>query len=177
MFALILFASWILQTQCLEVTNTSLCADTCNGPSLTYGSDLSCSDDEYSNTANGVLFQNCLECEITSTAQSGETSTSQNNDVYWSLFNMKYTVQECLFHADNGSTPNLPQCETVCAGLYSALEASWFTTPPPEQYAYCSIDSNAFTTHAKTCASCLMSYEGSVVLGNCKEVQIVRDAH
>ncbi len=168
MLVLVLFASWILQTQCLEVTNTSICADTCNGPSLTFSSDLSCSDDDYSTTANGVLFKNCLECEITSTAESGDTSTSQNNDIYWSLFNMKYTVEQCLF-GDNGSTPNLPQCESVCAGLYTVLEASWFTTPPPQQYDYCSIANTAFPTYAKTCASCLLSTKGSVVLGNCKE--------
>jgi hypothetical protein len=82
---LLFLASWVSWSQCLEVTNTSLCVDTCDGPSLTYSSDLSCSDDEYWNTANGVLFRSCLDCESTSSAESGDTSTPQNNDIYWFL--------------------------------------------------------------------------------------------
>ncbi|OCT44266.1 hypothetical protein CLCR_05991 [Cladophialophora carrionii] len=177
---LLFFATWVSRSHCLEVTNTSLCADACNGPSLTYSSDLSCSDDEYWNTADGVLFRSCLDCESTSSAESGDTSTPQNNDLYWFLceggaprylaradrtVNMKYTLQFCMFQG-NGSTPNLPQCEADCAGLYPVLQTSWFSPEPAEQYAYCSINDTAFPTYASTCASCLLSDEGSVVLGN-----------
>ncbi|KIW63513.1 hypothetical protein PV04_08511 [Phialophora macrospora] len=78
---------------------------------------------------------------------------------------MKYTLQFCMFQG-NGSTPNLPQCEVDCAGLYPVLQTSWFSPEPAEQYDYCSINDTAFPTYASTCASCLLSYEGSVVLGN-----------
>ncbi|ETI20620.1 hypothetical protein G647_06962 [Cladophialophora carrionii CBS 160.54] len=78
---------------------------------------------------------------------------------------MKYTLQFCMFQG-NGSTPNLPQCEADCAGLYPVLQTSWFSPEPAEQYAYCSINDTAFPKYASTCASCLLSDEGSVVLGN-----------
>jgi hypothetical protein len=88
--------------------------------------------------------------------------------------NMKYTLQYCMFQ-ENGSTPNLPQCQADCAGLYPVLQTSWFTSPPLSQYAYCSINETAFPTYASTCAKCLQSYDGSVVLGNCKMPE--RDSH
>jgi hypothetical protein len=82
MFTL-LFALATPSILALEVTNTSTCTSICNGPSLTYSSDLQCTDNSYFNTAQGVLFKNCLECESTSTAVSG--SGPQNNDAYWML--------------------------------------------------------------------------------------------
>ena len=87
---------------------------------------------------------------------------------------MKYTLEYCMFQ-ENGSTPNLPQCETECAGLSPVLLASWFSPEPAKQYSYCSIDDTAFPTYAGSCASCLQSYNGSVVLGNCKAFHVVRD--
>lgn len=80
---------------------------------------------------------------------------------------MKYTLQYCLFQS-NDSTPNLPQCESDCAGLYPVLQSSWFSPTAAQQYDYCSINNTAFTQHADQCASCLQAGTGSVVLGNCK---------
>jgi len=68
-----------------DVTNTSSWAKTGNGPSLTFPSNLSCSDNEYWNTADGETFRNCLVCESTSFAGSGDVSTPQDNDMYWFL--------------------------------------------------------------------------------------------
>lgn len=81
--------------------------------------------------------------------------------------NMKYTLEYCMFQG-NGSTPNLPQCQSDCAGLYPVLASSWFTPTPAEQYDYCSINNTAFPTYVDECASCLQARSGSVILGNCK---------
>ena len=83
-FAL-LFSVWVLRGHSLEVTNTSSCADICEGPSLTYSQDLVCSDDAYFSTSKGDTMHDCLTCESTSSADNGDLSTPQNNDIYWLL--------------------------------------------------------------------------------------------
>ncbi|KIX02960.1 uncharacterized protein Z518_06510 [Rhinocladiella mackenziei CBS 650.93] len=156
---------WILPVRSIEVTITSSCTSLCNGPSLTVYTDLSCSDHEYFDSDKGDTMRDCLTCESTSSADNGDLSTPQNNDIYWFLFNMKYTLQYCLFQ-ENGSTPSLPDCEVDCAGLYPVLTTSWFLPAPAKQYEYCSINDMAFPQYADTCASCLQAGTGSVVLGN-----------
>ncbi|KAI1629066.1 hypothetical protein EDD37DRAFT_644837 [Exophiala viscosa] len=151
--------------QALEVTNTSSCVDTCGGVSLTWYTNLTCSDDGYFGTSKGEGMRECLVCESTSSADNGDLSTPQNNDIYWFLFNMKYTLEYCLFES-NSSTPSLPECQADCAGLYPVLMASWFSPTAAKQYEYCSINDTAFTEYAGTCASCLQAGTGSVVLGN-----------
>ncbi len=74
-----------LRVRALEVTSGSSCADICEGPGLTYSSDLTCKDEDYSSTAKGDTMHDCLVCESTSTADTGDTSTPQNNDIYWFL--------------------------------------------------------------------------------------------
>ncbi|KAI1610148.1 hypothetical protein EDD36DRAFT_421237 [Exophiala viscosa] len=181
--------------QALEVTNTSSCVDTCGGVSLTWYTNLTCSDDGYFGTSKGEGMRECLVCESTSSADNGDLSTPQNNDIYWflckhctsisfflimllaspspivrlthdgSTVNMKYTLEYCLFES-NSSTPSLPECQADCAGLYPVLMASWFSPTAAKQYEYCSINDTAFTEYAGTCASCLQAGTGSVVLGN-----------
>ncbi|KAL6242512.1 hypothetical protein RBB50_010652 [Rhinocladiella similis] len=157
--------SLVLRVRTLEVTSGSTCADICEGPTLTYSDDLTCTDEGYFNTANGDTMHDCLVCESKSTANTGDNSNPQNNDIYWLLFNMKYTLQYCMFQG-NGSTPNLPQCQADCAGLYPVLQSSWFTPVAAEQYDYCSINNTAFPTYVDKCASCLQARSGSVILGN-----------
>ncbi|KAJ9494439.1 hypothetical protein LTR99_010796 [Exophiala xenobiotica] len=154
-----------LRVCALEVASGSSCADICEGPGLTFPSDLTCNDEGYFNTAKGDTMHDCLVCESTSTHDTGDTSTPQNNDIYWFLFNMKYTLQYCMFQT-NDSTPNLPQCESDCAGLYPVLQSSWFSPTAAQQYDYCSINNTAFPQYADQCASCLQAGTGSVILGN-----------
>jgi hypothetical protein len=120
---LLVLACWCLQTQCLEVTNTSLCAGTCNGPSLTFSDDLSCSDEAYWNTANGVTFRNCLECESTSVAVSGDTSTPQNNDIYWLL------CESLLSRTPREKADQSSQYEVHLAVLH--VPGKWQHSEPP----------------------------------------------
>jgi hypothetical protein len=78
---------------------------------------------------------------------------------------MKYTLQYCLTQSTDG-TPNFSECKFKCEGLFPALTPSWFTTPRPAQYDYCTVQDNAFMSYVDDCASCLLSRSGSVVLGN-----------
>jgi hypothetical protein len=147
------------------VSNGSPCADICSGPSLTFSDDLTCADAGYTSTNAGSVMKACLECESQSTYVDTTASLPQDNDQYWMLFNMKYTLQYCLTQTTDG-TPNFSQCNSKCAGLYAALTPSWFTNPRPAQYDYCAISNDAFADYADQCASCLLASEGSVVLGN-----------
>ncbi|KAK4945496.1 hypothetical protein LTR10_015392 [Elasticomyces elasticus] len=165
-FLLASLAILLQGVQALEVTNTSSCIDTFGGESLTYYSDLTCIDDDYFSTSKGNTMRDCLVCESTSMADNGNLGTPQNNDIYWFLFNMKYTLQYCLFGSINSSTPSLPECQADCAGLYPVLETSWFSPTAAKQYEYCSINNTAFTQNAGACASCLQAGTGSVILGN-----------
>lgn len=108
-FFLLLVPLWILRAQSLEVTNTSSCADICEGPSLTYSSDLSCSDDEYFTTANGDRMHDCLVCESTSSADNGDVSTPQNNDIYWFLCKLHWaTVLTLMLVVSNDPSRTVP---------------------------------------------------------------------
>ena len=149
----------------LEVSNGSTCADTCDGPSLTFPSDISCSDDGYTTLAKGKLMKNCLECEAGSDYVDSGVDAPQDNDQYWLLFNTKFSLQYCLTQTTDG-TPNFSECKSKCEGVFPALTPSWFTDPSPAQYDYCTISDNAFIDNAENCAACLQSAEGSVVLGN-----------
>ncbi len=151
--------------QALEVSSGSSCASVCDGPTNTFPTDLSCADDDYTSTDRGSLMKACLECESQSTYVDSKVDAPQDNDQYWMLFNMKYTVQYCLNQTTAG-TPNFLECDSSCIGLYPALSASWFTNPRPATYDYCTIKDDAFTSRADGCASCLLSRSGSVVLGN-----------
>ena len=80
--------------------------------------------------------------------------------------NMKYSLEYCLFQSGNSSTPNLPSCSSVCAPLYPVLTTSWFATPRPGTYEYCTQNGSAFKQSGYDCASCLREDSGSVILGN-----------
>ena len=161
----LLFALVLGSAQALQVSSGSSCADVCEGPTNTFPTDLSCIDDDYTSTDRGSLMKACVECESQSTYVDTTEDAPQDNDQYWMLFNMKYSVQYCLTQTTDG-TPNFSECDGSCEGLYPALKESWFTSPKPPTYDYCTIKDDAFTSNVDACASCLLSRSGSVVLGN-----------
>lgn len=161
----LLFALVLGSAQALQVSSGSSCADVCEGPTNTFPTDLSCVDDDYTSTDRGSLMKACIECESQSTYVDTSKDAPQDNDQYWMLFNMKYSLQYCLTQTTDG-TPNFSECNSSCEGLYPSLSPSWFATPRPPTYDYCTIKDDAFTSHVDTCASCLLSRSGSVVLGN-----------
>ena len=111
MLLLLLLALCFVRVQALEVSYGSNYLAICDGPSLvskshwrsvparygltlqTFHTNITCIDSNYQSTSEGTIMRKCLECEQNSTAVDEQASSSlQNNDIYWFLFNMKYTL-------------------------------------------------------------------------------------
>jgi hypothetical protein len=85
----VFFASAILlfgaapRSHGLEVTPNSPCRSKCNtGGGATTESSIVCLDSDYSSTGSGAHFQQCVECELSSSAANPTTGTT---DVMWAL--------------------------------------------------------------------------------------------
>lgn len=88
----------LVVVEALEVSNGSSCTPitACNGPSLTFNTDISCVDADYVTTAVGQAMAACLGCESKSTWVDQAVDTSQNNDIYWFLCTVgTMTVKTC----------------------------------------------------------------------------------
>ncbi|KAH8432675.1 uncharacterized protein LDX57_010302 [Aspergillus melleus] len=143
----------------LAVTGSSSCTETC-GSGFTYASDLVCSDSSFNSTSKGLKLKDCLLCESTSTAYE----LPNQNDIYWFLFNQKYTLQDCLF--DREPDVSLSPCESSCLPLKSVFKTLWYQNGWIPQYEYCDMGGGALETYAGDCADCLRGKTGSVFLGN-----------
>lgn len=78
----------------LLVTSGSDCDDQCgNVLDATTPADIVCDQDDYGSSA-GVVFENCLNCELTSTHY---TSNPNATDLQWMLYNSRYALSECMF--------------------------------------------------------------------------------
>ena len=84
----------------------------------------------------------------------------------WSIVELKYTQQYCLFDDNDNQIGN---CKTQCAPLEPVLTYLWAnSTPPLPLYTYCNQSSAVYPAYAPDCAKCLKNQTGTVVLGNCK---------
>lgn len=166
---------------CVEVTPSSQCSSICiNSPnanitdkvaSSTQPYQLVCNDWELrgpNSTADGRKFHDCVACESTSTASD---KGSRENDVYWFLFNMKYTIDHCVFSFENNDVTiqNL-QCADTCAGpsngMMSAMTDRVLQTNTTIQYQYCEDGNGAFQKNVNACMDCLNKVPASNALVN-----------
>ncbi|KAK7959528.1 uncharacterized protein PG986_004382 [Apiospora aurea] len=166
--------SWLcllLLSQCrvlfaLEVTPGSSCAALClNNPesdplnpasSSTSPSDITCSDEGYSETSAGIKFKNCLECLRDSRdAKNGE------NDVSWFLYNLRYSVNVCLYGYPNVTTnPISSPCDInyACEPLKMSLRAGNLVPNNGTQLDYCEADGGKFQgPKVSSCLQCLQA--------------------
>lgn len=166
---------------CVEVTPSSQCSSIClNSPtanvtdklaSSTQPYQLVCNDWELSgpnSTADGRKFHDCLACESSSTASD---QGSRENDVYWFLFNMKYTIDHCVFSFENNNiTIQNLQCADTCAGpsnsMLSAMTDRVLQTNTTIQYQYCEDGNGAFQKNVNACMDCLRKVPASNTLVN-----------
>jgi hypothetical protein len=66
----------------MKVTSESPCQPVCAASAVgTTADDVVCLDNQYASTTNGTNFQNCVECELASTAVDSDGAT----DVNWGL--------------------------------------------------------------------------------------------
>ncbi|KAK8116599.1 exo-alpha-sialidase neuraminidase protein [Apiospora kogelbergensis] len=152
-------------TLALEVTPGSACAALClNNPesdplnpasSWTGPSDVTCSDDEYSTTSAGIKFKNCLDCLRDSRdAKNGET------DMSWFLYNLRYSVNVCLYGFPNVSKPISSPCDInyACEPLKTSLRTGNLVPNNGTQLDYCDADGGKFMgPKLGSCLQCLQA--------------------
>ncbi|OTA90249.1 hypothetical protein M434DRAFT_398126 [Hypoxylon sp. CO27-5] len=158
---------------CLQVTPGSQCAAVCldqpDGDSqdptasTTNSRDVTCLDGQYNATSAGIKFKNCLNCLQESKAVKGT-----ENDVSWYLYNLRYTLDVCLFGFPNATKPVSSPCDIDygCAPLAEALKYGLNTNNGTE-FGYCTAGNGAFSNSTiETCYQCFRSSADQIYLSN-----------
>ncbi|KAI8947040.1 hypothetical protein F4801DRAFT_29377 [Xylaria longipes] len=157
----------------LQVTPGSTCAAFCldnpesdplnPGSSNTATRDITCTDDSFDNSATGIKFKNCVDC-----LQKSNATSDNESDVSWFLYNVRYSVDVCLFGFPDDSKSISSPCNInwACQPLQTALETGNLTGTG-DQLGYCTADGD-FTTahHIDDCISCLASSPSQGHLSN-----------
>ncbi|KAI3321780.1 hypothetical protein HD806DRAFT_147026 [Xylariaceae sp. AK1471] len=170
---LLSYISLIRYGSALQTTPGSACAAFClDNPesdplnpasSNTTPSDITCTDDSYENSTTGIKFKNCLDCLQKSNATSGT-----ENDVSWFLYNIRYSVDVCLFGFPEASKGVSSPCNInwACQPLKTALEAGNLDATR-DQFEYCSASGN-FTSsrHIDDCIKCFASSPNQGYMSN-----------
>ncbi|KAI0377932.1 hypothetical protein F5Y04DRAFT_167962 [Hypomontagnella monticulosa] len=159
------------QTVALQVTPGSSCSAVClddsNGDpagSSTNSSDIVCNDQEYSTTVSGIRFKNCVEC-----LQESHAMTDKENDVSWYLYNIRYSVDVCLYGFPNATKTISSPCDIdyACRPLKKALEIGNLNPNNGTQLDYCSADGGVFNgSHLQDCVQCFRSSPNQFYLSN-----------
>ncbi|KAI2641509.1 hypothetical protein GGS26DRAFT_585900 [Hypomontagnella submonticulosa] len=159
------------KTAALKVTPGSTCAAVClddsNGDpsgSSTNSTDIVCDDQEYSTTANGIRFKNCVEC-----LQESHAMTDEENDIFWYLYNLRYSVDVCLYGFPNATKTISSPCDIdyACRPLKNALEIGNLNPNNGSQLDYCTANSGAFTgSHLQDCIQCFRSSPNQFYISN-----------
>ncbi|MCJ1225330.1 hypothetical protein MMC12_001979 [Toensbergia leucococca] len=155
----------IPHTTALEVLPDSSCLATCTKNSAspsTDGSDITCYDPGYNDTAVGTSFQNCVSCEL-----QGQTTdrASGQTDLGTALYNMRYAVDWCLygFPQPNSQTASNP-CIESCAKLSPSMETNILTPNVSTPYDYC--QNTDFSANVGICAYCISLVPNQLYLSN-----------
>ncbi|KAI0443577.1 hypothetical protein F4803DRAFT_514670 [Xylaria telfairii] len=157
----------------LQVTPGSTCAAFCldnpesdplnPGSSNTATGDITCTDDSFDNSATGIKFKNCVDC-----LQKSNATSDAESDVSWFLYNIRYSVDVCLFGFPDDSKSISSPCNInwACQPVKTALEAGNLDATG-DQLGYCTADGN-FTTahHIDDCIKCLASSPSQGHLSN-----------
>ncbi|KAK7912028.1 hypothetical protein PG985_014509 [Apiospora marii] len=158
----------------LQVSPNSTCAALCldqpeGNPldpkaSNTNYTDISCFDDEYSSSAKGLKFKNCVDCLRDSKDVGGG-----ENDISWFLYNIRYAVDVCMYSFP-GTTRNISSpCDInyACAPLQKSLTSGNLDAVNGAQYDYCSADGGKFLSQSLgSCVQCLQSTTNQVYTSN-----------
>ncbi|RYP47714.1 hypothetical protein DL768_006250 [Monosporascus sp. mg162] len=157
----------------LEVTPGSSCSaiclkDTESDPldpesSNTDISEITCNDDEYGSTSTGIKYRNCLDCLQRSNATQGAES-----DATWFLYNLRYSVDVCVYGFPNASKRVSSPCDinTACGPLKKAMVAGDLE-PDRDPYEYCTADLDRFSGHVlDACIQCMSSSETQYFMAN-----------
>ncbi|KAK5631144.1 hypothetical protein RRF57_006859 [Xylaria bambusicola] len=160
----------------LQVTPGSSCAALCldnpesdplnPGSSNTTPKDISCTDDSYDNSVTGIKFKNCLDC-----LQKSNATTDTESDVSWFLYNIRYSVDVCLFGFPNTTkqSEGISSPCTInwgCQPLKKALEAGDLGSTR-DQLEYCTADGDFASSHnVNDCIKCFASSPNQGYMSN-----------
>ncbi|MCJ1367335.1 hypothetical protein MMC16_006467 [Acarospora aff. strigata] len=136
--------------------------------SSTQTHDLICEDWQYSGanaTGAGRKWKECIECESSS---SRFDLPSGENDVYWFLFNIKFTVDWCIFGypSNPDTTAASTTCGDACNNLKPMTTYQLLQTDMSLQYSYCRYGNGSFLADVANCTKCLANVPGAQVLSN-----------
>ncbi|KAK8062363.1 hypothetical protein PG997_014460 [Apiospora hydei] len=151
-------------------TCAALCLDSPRGTPMdpaasnTNYTDIACVDSDYSGTARGIKFKNCMEC-----LQESKETSGRESDLNWYLYNARYAVDVCLYSYP-GSTQNISSpCDInyACAPLKTALTSGIPDGDISNPYGYCSADGGKFTSRSlDSCVQCLKSSSSQAYISN-----------
>ncbi|KAI1487287.1 hypothetical protein F5X96DRAFT_681353 [Biscogniauxia mediterranea] len=169
-FPLIFFRRYGIALQVTPGSNcAALCLDNPESDALdpnssnTKPDDIVCSDDEYESSSTGIKYKNCVDCLQTSNATSGN-----ENDASWFLYNVRYSVDVCLYGFPNVSKAISSPCDIDygCAPLKKALETGILNSTD-NQYEYCTADGGKFTdSQLQSCVQCFASSSNQEYMAN-----------
>lgn len=107
------------QATAIHVATGSQCQSLCgNVHDSTSPDDVVCKENEYANSAAGMVFQQCTTCQLGSDYVSGRES-----DLQWLLYNLRYAVSYCVFgYPENDDVTSSPcLTSTACEPLKLAI--------------------------------------------------------
>ncbi|KAK6219810.1 hypothetical protein QIS74_05312 [Colletotrichum tabaci] len=158
----------------LEVTPGSDCAALClggpNGTAIdtatsgTNSSDIVCENDQYHSTGKGIKFRNCVSC-----LQKSQAAQGSQSDAAWFLYNIRYTVDVCLFDFPEAISNINSPCiiNSACRPLKNALTTGLTTPDADTAYDYCTADADRFASpNWWSCVRCLQSSDSQSYLSN-----------
>ncbi|KAI1458502.1 hypothetical protein F4805DRAFT_141396 [Annulohypoxylon moriforme] len=154
----------------LQVTPGSSCASVClddpANPDVlsTNSSDIVCNDQDYSTTTAGIRFKNCVEC-----LQESHAMSNGENDVSWYLYNLRYSVDVCIYGFPNVTKTTSSPCDIdyACRPLKQALETGNLNPNNGTQLDYCTADGGAFTgSQLQDCVQCFRSSANQFYMSN-----------
>ncbi|KAI1087551.1 hypothetical protein F5B19DRAFT_64134 [Rostrohypoxylon terebratum] len=154
----------------LQVSSGSSCASVClddpanqNVPS-TNSSDIVCNDQDYSTTTAGIRFKNCVEC-----LQESHATSDEGNDISWYLYNLRYSVDVCIYGFPNVTKTISSPCDIdyACRPLKQALETGNLNPNNGTQLDYCTADGGAFNgSQLQDCVQCFRSSSNQFYMSN-----------
>ncbi|KAK3377791.1 hypothetical protein B0H63DRAFT_525061 [Podospora didyma] len=158
LFALPLFCRVVLAVT-LHVSPDSTCASTCRGSDIPLGV---CADKDLDSSENGRELQACINCLQTSTSVTGPES-----DLYWFVYNLRYTIDECLFSPQNDTKFPSSTCaaDSECGGLRASFESETTLNSTVPELKHCVAGGSAFHQQIGFCSRCLRD-NGQAYLSN-----------
>ncbi|KAI9931007.1 hypothetical protein ASPWEDRAFT_102057 [Aspergillus wentii DTO 134E9] len=107
----------------LSTAAGSPCESVCHRETTnTTSSEIVCLDRQYNGTTKGNNFQSCVDCQLKS---SYVDSTTQETDVQWGLYNLRYAFTSCVYgfpqQVANISSPCVVSCDTLSPALNNNL--------------------------------------------------------